>query len=121
MAGSPRRSRILAAYSSGPALIPNTRGFRASLASPTSSPRVAQASAASVATPAELLTIPIRRPRWQRLALEEQGGVEQLLAAVEPQHSGLVQQRVDDCFAAQRRGRVGARFAARPFGPLDAP
>ena len=53
---------MLAAYSSGPALIPKTRGFCASLVSLTSSPRVAHASAASVATPAELLRIPIRRP-----------------------------------------------------------
>ena len=53
---------MLAAYSSGPAPIPRSSGFCASLASLTCSPRVAQASAASVATPAELLTIPIRRP-----------------------------------------------------------
>ena len=62
MAASPSSSRMLAAYSSGPALIPKIRGFRASLASVTSSRRVAHASAASLATPAELLTIPIRRP-----------------------------------------------------------
>ena len=54
---------MLAAYSSGPAPTLKTTGYRVALASLTSRPRVAQASAASVAMPAELLTIPIRRPR----------------------------------------------------------
>jgi hypothetical protein len=47
-----------------------------------------------------LLTIPIRRPRGSGLALEELGGVEQLLSAAEPQHPGLLQQRVDGRVAA---------------------
>ena len=63
MPASPSSSRVLAAYSSGPAPTPRTTGYCVSLASLSSSPRVAQASAASAATPAELLTIPIRRPR----------------------------------------------------------
>ena len=50
----------------------------------------------------------------QRLALEEHGGVEQLLAAAEPQHPGLMQQRVDGRVATQRRGGVRERFASLP-------
>ena len=60
-------------------------------------------------------------PARQRLGLEELRGVEQLLAAVEAQHAGLAQQRVDHRLAAQRRrgvragvGAGGARGAGGP-------
>ena len=56
-------------------------------------------------------------PPRQRLALEELGGVKQLLAAAEPQHPGLIQQSVDGSVAAQRRRRVRARFAEQLLGP----
>jgi hypothetical protein len=56
-------SRTAAVYSPGPAPSANSIGFGASLAVLTCSPRIVQASAASVATLRELVTIPISRPR----------------------------------------------------------
>ena len=53
---------MLAAYSSGPALIPSSSGLRAWLGCPTCSPHAVQALAPSVAMGGELLTIPISRP-----------------------------------------------------------
>jgi hypothetical protein len=48
----------------------------------------------------------------QCLALEELGGVEELLAAREPEDPGVLQERVDRVVAAQRRRAVGLRLVA---------
>jgi hypothetical protein len=48
----------------------------------------------------------------QGLALEELGGVEELLAAREPEDPGVLQERVDRVVAAQRRRAMRLRLAA---------
>ena len=53
---------MLAAYSSGPALIPSSSGLRAWLGCPTCSPHAVQALAPSVAMRGELLRMPTSRP-----------------------------------------------------------
>jgi hypothetical protein len=95
--------------------MPSISGFPAW---PTTSPRVAQASAASVATPVELLTMPTRRPPGKGWASKSSARVEELLAAREPEDPGVVQQRVDHVLAAQRRRGVRLRRAAAAvWGP----
>ena len=51
-------------------------------------------------------------PARQRLALEQLGGVEQRLGALDPQHARLAQQRVDRGLVAERPGGVRQRLAA---------
>ena len=65
--------------------------------------------------PVELLTCrPGGRPAG--VALEELGGVEELIAAREPEDPGVAQERVDHVFAAQRRRAVSAPRRARRLG-----
>ena len=54
--------------------------------------------------------------RGQRLALEELGRVEQLIAAAEPEQSRLMQKGIGGLVAAQRRRGVGASLGEDPCG-----
>ena len=76
-------------------------------------PSAAQASAKRIPRPPALVSTATRGPAGQRLGREQSRGVEELRERPQPQHAGLVEERVDRRLGARERGRVRGR-GARP-------